>query len=99
MSVHMVESKIQAGRVGDVQAAAEKMFAALREAGPDGVRYGSCLAPDGETFIALVQVDEGVDSPVPALPEFQEFVEVVELSRAGPATIEPLTLVGSYRLF
>jgi hypothetical protein len=99
MSVHMVESRIQAERVSDVQASAKKMFAALKEAGPDGVRYGSCLLPDGETFIALVQVDEGLENPVPALPEFQEFVEVVEASRAEPPTIQPLTVVGSYRLF
>jgi hypothetical protein len=99
MSVHMVESKIQAERVGDVQESARKMFAALREAGPDGVRYGSCLLPDGETFIALVQVDEGRENPVPELAEFQEFVEVVEASRAEPPTIHPLTVVGSYRLF
>jgi hypothetical protein len=36
---------------------------------------------------------------VPELAEFQEFVEVVEASRAEPPTIHPLTVVGSYRLF
>lgn len=99
MSVHMVQSKIKAERVTDVQAAAKKTFAAINAAQPEGIRYASCLLPDGETFVALLQVDDGVENPLPGFPEFREFLEGVEASRAEPANVQPLTVIGSYCLF
>jgi hypothetical protein len=99
MSVQMVQAKIKAESVSDVQAAAKKMFAALNDAQPEGIRYASSLLPDGETFVALVQVDDGAENPLPGLPEFREFLERVEASRAEPPNAQPLTVIGSYRLF
>jgi len=99
MSVQMVQAKIKAESVSDVQAAAKKMFAAINAAQPEGIRYASLLLPDGETFVALVQVDGGVENPLPGFPEFREFLEGVEASRAEPANVQPLTVIGSYRLF
>ena len=68
MSVHMVEAKIRRESVTDVQAAAEKMFAAINAAQPEGIRYASSLLPDGETFVALLQVDDGVKNPLLGFP-------------------------------
>ena len=99
MSVHMVEAKIERDRVAQIEAGAKTMFAAVNAAQPEGIRYASCLLPDGETFLAFLQVDDGVENPLPGLPEFQEFLAEVEASRAAPAVIQPLTVVGSYRLF
>lgn len=99
MSVQMAQAKINAESVTDVQAATKKMFAALNAAQPDGIRYASLLLADGETFVALVQVDDGVENPIPGLPEFQELQELVEASRAEPPNVQPLTVTGSYRLF
>jgi hypothetical protein len=99
MSVHMVQAKIRRESVDDVQAATRRMFAAIDAAQPEGIRYASSLLPDGETFVALLQVDDGVENPLPGFPEFREFIEGVEASRAEPADIQPLTVIGSYRLF
>jgi hypothetical protein len=99
MSVQMVQGKIKAESVADVQAAAKKMFAAINKAQPEGIRYASCLLPDGETFVALLQVDDGVANPLPRFPEFREFLDGVEGSRTEPANVQPLTVIGSYRLF
>ncbi len=99
MSVHMVQAKIKRESVTDVQAAAKKMFAAINAAQPEGIRYASSLLPDGETFVAFLQLDEGVENPLPGFPEFREFLEGVECSRAEPANVQPLTIIGSYRLF
>ena len=68
MSVQMAQAKIKAESVSDVQAAAKKMFAAIDAARPEGIRYASVLLPDGETFVAFVQIDDGVENPLPALP-------------------------------
>ena len=47
MSVHMVQSRVRPERVADVRAAAKKTFAAIDAARPEGIRYASCLLPDG----------------------------------------------------
>jgi hypothetical protein len=99
MTVHMVQAKVKRETVADIQAGAEKMFAAINESRPEGIRYASCLLPDRDTFVAFLQLDDGVENPLPGIPEFQEFLADVEASRAEPADVQPLTVVGSYRLF
>jgi hypothetical protein len=99
MSVQMASAKIKPEGVTDVQAATKKMFAAINAAQPNGIRYASLLLADGETFVAIVQLDDGVENPVPGFPEFRELQEVVERSRAEPNNVQSLTVIGSYRLF
>ena len=99
MTVHMVQAKIKRDSVSDVETAASETFAAINVAQPEGIRYATCLLPDGETFVAFLQLDEGVDNPLPAFPEFQEFLAGVEASRAAPGEVQALKVVGSYRLF
>jgi hypothetical protein len=99
MSVLMAQAKLKTDSVTEVRAAAQKLFAAIDAAQPEGVRYAWILRPDGETFAALVQVDDGVENPIPALPEFQELQQAVNGSLAEAADVQPLTVIGSYRLF
>ena len=68
MSVHMVQAKVKRDSVTEFEAAAKTMFAAVDAAQPEGIRYASCLLPDGETFVAFLQVDDGVENPLPGLP-------------------------------
>ena len=65
----------------------------------EGIRYASLLLPDGETLVALLQVDNGLNNPLADLPEYQELLETAERSRAEPAVVQHLTVTGSYRLF
>ncbi|HUA46925.1 MAG TPA: hypothetical protein VMA77_16950 [Solirubrobacteraceae bacterium] len=99
MEVLMVRSKIRADRVADVEEAVNKVLLALDAAQPQGLRYASLLAPDGDTFVALRQVDEGVDNPLSELPEYKDLLEIVEGSRAAAPVVEMWTVTGSYRLF
>jgi hypothetical protein len=99
MSVQMAQVKIKPAEVADVRAATEKMFAAINAAQPEGIRYASLLLDDGETFVAVVQVGDRVENPIPGFPEFRELQQVVEVSRAAPNSIQSFTVVGSYQLF
>ena len=99
MSVLMAKTKIKTAGVADVKAATRKMFAAINAAQPEGIRYASLLLADGQTFVAIVQLDGGLENPVPGFPEFRELQEVVDGSRAEPNNVEQWTVVGSYRLF
>jgi hypothetical protein len=99
MSVQMAQAKIKTEHITDVRVAAEKLFAALDAAQPGGVRYGWYVLPDGETFVALAQLDDGVENPIPALPEFEALQASIAGSLAEPPDSQALTPVGSYRLF
>jgi len=73
MSVLIVRSAVKADAVDDVDAAIAQMFAAIEQAQPSGVRYASCKLSDGVTYLALLELDEGVrQSPAgsPGVPRF-----------------------------
>ncbi len=99
MTVQMAQAKIKTESLSDVEAATKKMFAAINAAQPQGIRYASVLLADGETVAAIVQVDDGVENPIPGLPEFRELQEIVNGARVEPAAVQRLTVLGSYRLF
>jgi hypothetical protein len=99
MGVLMVQSKIKSERVSHVRAGTEKVFAALDAAQPEGIRYAGLLGSDGETIVVLLQIDDGAEDALRALPEYQELLESVGPSRAAPPVVEQFTVIGSYRLF
>jgi hypothetical protein len=98
MTVLMVQSKVKEDSVAELDAAAGRMFAAIRQAQPDGIRYATLCLADGVTYVALLQVDDGVENPLPGLPEFRDFQEGLEGWLAEPPAAGPATVVGSYRL-
>lgn len=99
MSVLMARAKIKPEGVDAVQAATKNMFAAMNAAQPVGIRYASLLLADGQTFVAVLHVDEGAENPIPGFPEFRTLQDVVDGSRAEPNTVEQFAVVGSYQLF
>jgi hypothetical protein len=99
MNIVIAQAKIKADRVPQLEAAADRMFAAIQAAQPEGVRYAWLLLPDGETFAAVVQVDAGAENTIPDLPEYQELQAGLADSLAGPTERRELTVIGSYRLF
>jgi AhpD family alkylhydroperoxidase len=46
----------------------ERVFATIREAGLEGIRYVSSRLSDGVTFVALLEVAEGVENPLRRCP-------------------------------
>ena len=94
----MVRARVKAENADEVEAAAKTMFSALEDAQPQGVRYTSSRLPDGETFVALLEL-EGTDNPLPSIPAFVEFQEKLKGWLVEPPIAEQLTVVGSYRSF
>ncbi len=99
MNVLLVRSKVKAANVTEVEAAVKRVFAALQQEQPKGIRYTSCRLSDGVTYVALLELDDGVDNPLPALTEFREFQENLKNWMAEPPISEQLTVIGSYRFF
>jgi hypothetical protein len=99
MNVLMVRSKMKAAEVAEVEAEVKRVFEAIQREQPQGIRYTSCRLSDGVTYVALLEIDDGVDNPLPAIPEFREFQANLKNWMAEPPTVEQLTVIGSYRFF
>jgi hypothetical protein len=99
MSLMMIRSRIKPERRADVDAAARRWFSAIEQAQPRGVRYASCRVGEGDTYIVLLEVEDGIENPLPTVPGFVEFQENLKDSLAEPPSTEALTVVGTYNLF
>ena len=99
MSILTVRAKVKEEHVAEAEAAVKRMFAAIEREGLEGIRYASIKLADGMTFLAMLEVEEGVENPLLGLPEAQEFYERLPGWYAEPPDVGPGTLVGSYRLF
>jgi hypothetical protein len=99
MNVMMIRPTVKTESVDELEVAVEKMFAAIEQAKPEGVRYASCKLADGVTFVVLLALDGGIDNPLLAVPEFREFQENLRKWIVEPPIPDQLTVLGSYRLF
>ena len=99
MGLMMVRAKIKVDSIDEIEAAGRKLFSAIDREQLQGIRYASFRLPDGVTYLNFLQLEDGIQNPLPALPEGKEFGEKLKSWLAEPATSEPLTIIGSYRLF
>jgi hypothetical protein len=99
MNVLTVRAKLKEEHVVDAEAAVKRMFAAIERERLEGIRYASVKLEDGVTFLALLELEDGVENPLAALPEAQEFYGRLPAWYAEPPDVGPGTVIGSYRLF
>lgn len=99
MSVLVIRAEVQEHRAAEAEAATKKMFSAIEKAHPEGLRYASLKLTDGVTFVAIVEIADGVEDPRLGLPEYREFQESLPSWTVEPGAIERAEVVGSYRLF
>ena len=99
MNVLTVRAKLKEEHVADAEAAVKRMFAAIERERLEGIRYASVKLADGVTFLALLEIEDGVDNPLPGLPEAQEFYASLPDWYAESPEVGPGTVVGSYRFF
>lgn len=98
MALLMIRSKVKPDHTDDVEAAAKKLFAALDEAKPEGVRYMSCRLPDGVTCVALLEIAEGIENPMVTMPEFTEMQNGLRewIDAEARPVPEQATIIGEY---
>ena len=71
-----VQYETEPERADENQALVEKVFAALGERRPAGLRYASYRLADGVRFVhvASIETDDGTN-PLTDTPEFRQFLE------------------------
>jgi hypothetical protein len=101
MNVQVLRVKVRPESVPEMEAGIRSVFAAVKEQGPKGVRYAYTKLGDGVTFLALLELADGVDNPLRTLPAAQEFVANLKgwVDQPEPPKPEPLEVIGSYKMF
>ena len=95
----MLHATVRPDCVAELETAVEKMFAAIEAARPEGLHYSSVRSSDGVTFVAILALDEGVENPLPVIPEFQDFQAGLGAWLVAPPVPDQMTVVGSYGMF
>lgn len=78
------------------------MISAIDEQRPGGVRYAYTKLSDGVTFVAFLELAEGVQNPLPGIRECREFQQHLKnrwLDQSDIPAPEPLEVIGSYGFF
>ena len=96
MTVHMVRFTATPEAAEDVEKGVATLFAAVQEARPAGTRFRYYREAGGVSFVALLELDEGIDNPLPTIPAARDFQASLPTWAATPPTPEPLTLLASY---
>ena len=99
MSVLTVRATIEEEHVAEAEAAVKRMFAAIEREQIEGIRYASIRLADGVTFLALLELEDGVENPLLELPEAKEFYAKLSGWYTGQPEVGPGTVIGSYRFF
>ncbi len=95
MEVVITRTRVKQEKVSDVERAARKLFASLRAAPPRDVRVATALLADGVTFVTFLQLENGAENPLPSMPAYREFLEVLRPCVAEPPVAERGTVVVS----
>jgi len=99
MSTVMVRYKVKADRVEENRGYIERVFEALKQNQPNGLRYASFCQPDGVSFVHIATVDtKDGENPLSSTPEFQAFVADIKDRCDEPPAATNLDLVGNYNL-
>ncbi|MFI7430790.1 hypothetical protein ACIBPB_27725 [Micromonospora sp. NPDC049836] len=99
MPVLMVRYQVADEGVAELVDAIETTFAAVAAQEPEGIRY-AYLRPTGTTeFVALLELAEGVENPLPGIAAARRLQATVATWAVGQVpTPQPLDVLGAYRL-
>lgn len=98
MTLQIVRFTTTEDHVPDVEAALTTAVEALAAVDPPGVRYAATRLADGVTFLLLLDLDEGVENPLPSIPAARALQQQMPVWAGGPVAPQPLTLLAAHRL-
>jgi hypothetical protein len=97
MKLMTIRTTVKPEHVDDVEREIGGFFAALQREQPDGIRYTSGRLANSTTYLTVLELDDGVENPLPQLPEFGQFQAHIRDWAAGPPTAEQLDVIATYR--
>jgi hypothetical protein len=69
MPAQVARFKVKVQSIVEFGQALKRLFSAVQKRSPKGILYSMWRSPDDATYIGLLELNENVGSPLPALPE------------------------------
>jgi len=96
----LIRYKTKPETAGDNQRFVEKVYEELTARDPGGVHYATLRLEDGLTFMHLFITDsDEAANTLGGIAAFAEFLQDLPQRCAELPTTQPITVVGSYRMF
>jgi hypothetical protein len=92
----IVRYRVKPERVAENEELVRRVYAELREAAPDGLRYGTFRLEDGVSFVHIAEHAE--DNPLRRITAFQQFQDGITDRCDEPPVAVEMFEIGSYRL-
>lgn len=93
----LVQYRVKADKAAENEDFIKKVFAELKQTGPEGLQYASFKLEDGVSFVHIASHAE--NNPLSESAAFKAFqAEIKERCEAPPVAVT-LNEVGSYRFF
>jgi hypothetical protein len=96
MTVQIVRFTADPTDVPDIETAIETMIAAIQRERPPGARFTSWKLADGVTFLNVLELADGVENPMPGIPECRAYQQKLAHWVAEPPRPQLVTVVGAY---
>ncbi|MGC5015441.1 hypothetical protein ACLQ2R_32175 [Streptosporangium sp. DT93] len=99
MPVLMIRYQVADEGAEEVADAVRATFAEVGERRPDGIRYACLRLAGGTEFVALLELDEGVENPLPGMEAARRLRAAVTRWAVEPGPVpRPVEVLGSYRV-
>jgi hypothetical protein len=96
----LIRYKTKPESADENQRLVEKVYEELRARDPGGVHYATLRLEDGVTFVHLFTTDsDHAANTLGGIAAFAEFQRDLLQRCAEPPIAQPVTVVGSYRMF
>jgi hypothetical protein len=96
VTVQMLRLTTSEVNAAEVESAIATMMAAIAQARPAGLRYAACRFADDPAYLLVLELDDGVENPLPAIAEARAFQQRLPGWALEPAAPVPVTVLGSY---
>ncbi|GAA2440459.1 hypothetical protein GCM10010191_65320 [Actinomadura vinacea] len=97
MPLLLIRYQVAEKGVAEVIRATEATFQAVRDEQPEGIRYLYLHRPGGNEFVALLELNQGLENPLPGIEAARHLqATVAQWVEGGAPTPQPLEVIGSY---
>jgi hypothetical protein len=97
MRMLMARFQIKEDAIEAFTEARDKLLLALSQEKPKGIRYLWSALPDRASFVGLLELEDGVENPLPSMEAGKEFLNNLLGWVASPPVREEWKVVGIYQ--